>query len=104
MQIGGAIIEDTFAEAFRVRYARLIVTAHDDYWLHAGLREATGFATSVIACDTEAAVERLLSQTETPDGRLGAAILMFAFSAEGLIDAVPNRTGQCLMTCPTTVP
>lgn len=102
MQIGGAIIEDTFAEAFRLRFARLIVTAHDDYWLHAALREATGYATSVIDCDIEAAVERLLSQTETPDGRLGAAILMFGISAEALIGAVPKRTGQCLMTCPTT--
>ena len=52
MHLGETLIEDTFAEAFRVRYARLIVTAHDDYWLHAGLREATGYATSIIACDT----------------------------------------------------
>jgi formylmethanofuran--tetrahydromethanopterin N-formyltransferase len=101
MQLGDTLIEDTFAEAFRVRYARLIVTAHDDYWLQAGLREATGYATSVIACDTEAGVERLLPQTETPDGRLGAALLYFGFSTEGLAKAVPNRVGQCLMTCPT---
>jgi hypothetical protein len=101
MRIGPTLIEDTFAEAFRVRYARLIVTAHDDYWLHAALRSVTGYATSVIACDAEAGTERLLAQTETPDGRLGAAVLLFGFSAEGLAKSVPNRAGQCLMTCPT---
>jgi formylmethanofuran--tetrahydromethanopterin N-formyltransferase len=102
MQLGETFIEDTFAEAFRVRYTRLVVTAHDDYWLHAALRSATGYATSVIGCDTEAGVERLLNQTETPDGRLGASLLFFGFSSEQLAKAVPARSGQCLMTCPTT--
>ncbi len=101
MQIGPTLIEDTFAEAFRVRYTRLIVTAHDDYWLQAALRSVTGYATSVIACDAEAGVERLLPPSETPDGRPGAAVMLFGFSAEGLAKSVPNRAGQCLMTCPT---
>jgi formylmethanofuran--tetrahydromethanopterin N-formyltransferase len=101
MQIGPTLIEDTFAEAFRVRYARLIVTAHDDYWLQAALRSVTGYATSVIACDAEVGVERMLPPAETPDGRLGAAVLIFGFSTEGLARSVPNRAGQCLMTCPT---
>src|SRR5690606_12471875 len=26
----------------------------------------------------------------------------FAFNAKALAKAVPNRTGQCVMTCPTT--
>jgi formylmethanofuran--tetrahydromethanopterin N-formyltransferase len=101
MQIGPTLIEDTFAEAFRVRYTRLIVTAHDDYWLQAALRSVTGYATSVIACDAEVGVERLLTPAETPDGRLGAAVMVFGFSTEGLAKSVPNRAGQCLMTCPT---
>src|SRR5262245_32429445 len=101
MHIGPTLIEDTFAEAFRVRYTRLLVTAHDDYWLQAALRSVTGYATSVIACDAEAGVERLLPPGETPDGRPGAAVMLFGFSAEGLAKSVPNRAGQCLMTCPT---
>ena len=44
----------------------------------------------------------LLTQDETPDGRPGAAILVFGFSPETLAAVVPNRVGQCLMTCPTT--
>ncbi len=39
---------------------------------------------------------------ETPDGRPGVALLVFGFAAEGLATVVPNRVGQCLMTCPTT--
>lgn len=99
MKIGPTHIEDTFAEAFGMRYTRLVVTAHDDYWLDAGLREFTGYSSSVIACDAETGIERTLSPSETPDGRVGAAVLAFGFSEEALAKAVTNRTGQCLMTC-----
>jgi len=102
VQIGNTVIEDTFAEAFGMRYARLVVTAHDDYWLAAGLREFCGYSASVIACDAEIGVERKLRCEETPDGRPGAAVLVFGFSADALAKAIPNRTGQCLMTCPST--
>ena len=82
--------------------ARLIVTAIDEHWVRVAAQEACGYGSSVIGCDAEAAVERFLSPDETPDGRPGAALLFFAFNADGLRKAVPNRTGQCLMTCPTT--
>jgi len=102
MQIGLTAILDTFAEAFRMRYTRLVVTADDDYWLEAALRALAGYGTSVIGCDAEAGVERYLSRDDTPDGRPGAGVLLFAFSTEALAKAVPNRVGQCVMTCPTT--
>ena len=38
MQIGRTTILDTFAEAFDMRYTRLVVTASEDYWLDAALR------------------------------------------------------------------
>lgn len=102
MQIDKTVIEDTFAEAFTMRFARLITTAVDEHWLDAAVREATGFSASVIACDTEAGLERNLTPDETPDGRPGAAILFFGFTADALAAAIANRTGQCIMTCPTT--
>ncbi len=102
MQLGSTFIEDTFAEAFGMRYTRLVITAHDDYWLDAALREFTGFSSSVIACDAETGIERYLTREETPDGRPGAAVLVFGFSTEAIGKAVPSRTGQCIMTCPTT--
>ncbi len=102
MEIRGTQIEDTFAEAFRMRYARLLVTAHDEHWLDAAVREFTGYSSSIISCDSETGLERRLAGDETPDGRPGAAILVFGFSSESLATVVPNRAGQCLMTCPTT--
>ena len=102
MEIGGTSIVDTFAEAFRMRYVRLIVTAHDEHWLDAALREFCGYSTSVIACDAEIGVEARLAPDQTPDGRPGVAVMVFGFSPESLAAAVPNRAGQCLMTCPTT--
>ena len=102
MLLSGTFIDDTFAEAFGMRYTRLIVTAADDYWLEAALREFTGYSSSVIACDAETGLEARLSENQTPDGRIGASILIFGFSADALAKAVPNRVGQCLMTCPST--
>jgi formylmethanofuran--tetrahydromethanopterin N-formyltransferase len=102
MHLGPTEILDTFAEAFRLRYTRLVVTAHDEYWLDAAVQEAAGYSSSVIGCDCEAGLERKLTADETPDGRAGASLLLFSFSSEQLAKAAMNRTGQCLMTCPTT--
>jgi formylmethanofuran--tetrahydromethanopterin N-formyltransferase len=102
VKIGPTVIDDTFAEAFRMRYARLIVTAHDQHWLQAAASEFTGDSASVIACDLEAGVEMVVPPEQTPDRRPGVAILTFGFSTDALAAAVPRRVGQCVMTCPTT--
>lgn len=102
LKIGSTIIEDTFAEAFGMKYTRLIVTAHDDFWLQAAVREFTGYSSSVIACDLEAGLDCWLTPDETPDGRPGAALLAFGFSSDALTGAVSNRVGQCVMTCAST--
>ena len=102
MEIAGTLIVDTFAEAFGMRYVRLIVTAHDEHWLDAAARAVAGYGTSIIACDAEIGVEQPLAADATPDGRPGLALLAFGFSADALAKAIANRTGQCLMTCPTT--
>ena len=62
----------------------------------------SGYATSVIGCDAEAAIERTVGPEETPDGRPGVSVLLFAFSRDALEKALSNRVGQCVMTCPTT--
>jgi formylmethanofuran--tetrahydromethanopterin N-formyltransferase len=102
MHLGPTLIVDTFAEAFRMRFARIVVTAIDEHWLDCALREFCGYGASVIGCDAEVGVERRVPADETPDGRAGAAVLAFGFSVDALAKAVPNRTGQCLLTCPTT--
>ena len=102
MKLGTTFIADTFAEAFRMRWSRLVVTAHDEHWRDAAAAEATGYGSSIISCDSEAGIERRLTAAETPDGRPGASLLFFGFSADALGRALSNRTGQCLMTCATT--
>lgn len=102
VEINGVTIEDTFAEAFPMTGARLIVTAETPDWAQTAGRVATGYASSVIGCDVEAGIERILPAADTPDGRPGVSILMFAFSRDALQKAVVNRVGQCILTCPTT--
>ena len=102
MEINGVRIADTFAEAFPMVGARLIVTADSPHWAEVAARTMTGYATSVIACDAEASIERLLGPDETPDGRPGVAVLAFAFSRDALEAALVKRVGQCVMTCPTS--
>lgn len=102
LRLNGVEIEDTYAEAFKMRAARVIVTAETGAWaLTAGV-VASGYGTSVIGCDAEAGIEAELAPGETPDGRPGVSLLFFGFSKEGLGKALVNRLGQCVMTCPTT--
>jgi formylmethanofuran--tetrahydromethanopterin N-formyltransferase len=102
LTIQSTLIEDTFAEAFPMTAARLLVTAETLDWARVAAREATGYAASVIGCDAEAGIERELSPNETPDGRPGLSLLLFAFSRDALQKAAVNRVGQCILTCPTT--
>ena len=102
MKLDGVEIEDTFAEAFGMRATRLVITADSARWARVAGETATGFATSVIACGAEAAVERELAPTETPDGRPGVSILIFAMGRDALAKAVRDRVGQCVLTCPGT--
>src|SRR5215472_2645742 len=82
--------------------ARLIVTAETPAWAQTAGQMATGYAASVIGCDAEAGIERALRENETPDGRPGVSLLLFAFSRDALQKAVVNRVGQCVLTCATT--
>ncbi len=100
--LNGVEIVDTFAEAFPMTAARAIVTADAPRWAEIAGRTMSGYATSVIGCDAEAAIERILLPEETPDRRPGVSVLLFAFNREALEKALANRVGQCVMTCPTT--
>jgi formylmethanofuran--tetrahydromethanopterin N-formyltransferase len=102
MYVNDVFIEDTFAEAFPMRAARIIVTAMNLRWAHAAARSLTGFATSVIACKCEAAIERELAPDETPDARPGISVLLFAMDTESLGKRLVERIGQTVLTCPTT--
>lgn len=102
MQLNGVTIEDTFAEAFSMKATRVVITAIDYRWARQAAETMTGFATSVIGCGVEAGIEHELDSEQTPDGRPGVSVLLFAMSGKDLAKQLERRTGQCILTCPTT--
>ncbi len=102
LSLNGVEIVDTFAEAFGMRAARVVVTAATEGWAQTAATVMAGYATSVISCDAEVGVERYLPADQTPDGRPGVNLLIFGFGKKSLGEAVVNRVGQCILTCPTT--
>lgn len=102
MQLNGVTIEETFAEAFGMKATRILITAINLPWAIKAAEAMTGFATSVIGCGVEAGIEAQLSGDQTPDGRPGVSVLMFAMSGKDLAKQLERRTGQCILTCPTT--
>jgi formylmethanofuran--tetrahydromethanopterin N-formyltransferase len=102
MRLHEAEVVDTFAEAFAMWGARIVVTAETPAWAGHAARSLTGFATSVIGCKCEAGLERELDAAETPDGRPGVSVLLFAPDADGLAKRLVERVGQTVLTCPTT--
>jgi formylmethanofuran--tetrahydromethanopterin N-formyltransferase len=101
MEINGVQIEDTFAEGFPIKMARVVVTAVTERWALEAAREATGFGTSVIGCSAEAGIECIASGDETPDGRPGVNILICNMGYKNLENSLLFRLGQCVLTAPT---
>jgi len=100
LKLKGVNIVETFAEAFPMVGTRIVITASTPAWALTAARTMTGFATSVIACGAEAGIEGKLSPKETPDGRPGIAVLLFAMDTDKLQRQLRNRVGQCVLTSP----
>ncbi|MCZ7385459.1 MAG: formylmethanofuran--tetrahydromethanopterin N-formyltransferase [Candidatus Methanoperedens sp.] len=101
MELNGVEIEDTFAEAFPIKIARVLITGASKKWAMVAAQEATGFGTSVIMCPAEAGVEKVVNGDETPDGRPGAYIQICTFGFKSLEEQLLKRLGQCVLTAPT---
>jgi formylmethanofuran--tetrahydromethanopterin N-formyltransferase len=106
-----AIIEDTYAEAFRSLYVELLITARDRTWVEHAVRAATGNASSTIMCDCEAGLDRYVGpggdeSFATPDGRPGAIVQFHVprflkNRVAALERAALVRISQNILTCPT---
>jgi formylmethanofuran--tetrahydromethanopterin N-formyltransferase len=102
LKANGVRIDDTFAEAFGMLATAVLITAPDIKWAMQAATTMTGFATSVIGCGVEAAIDRRVPAAKTPDGRPGVRVLLFAVSKETLQTQLTTRIGQCVLTCPGT--
>ena len=100
-----AVIDDTYAEAFKSITASVLITARDRYWLDHAVRACCGNASSTILCDCEAGLDHITD--DTPDGRPGAIVQFhvprFWKEREAKLErAVLVRVSQNVLTCPTT--
>jgi formylmethanofuran--tetrahydromethanopterin N-formyltransferase len=96
----GVRVDDTFAEAFGMRATAIVITADSARWARQAADTMTGFGTSVIGCGCETAIDRELAPGETPDGRPGVRVLLFAVSTAELQKQLQTRVGQCVLTSP----
>src|SRR4051812_41670287 len=108
---GAAVVDDTYAEAFRSIYAEVLITARDRAWLDHAVQAATGNASSSILCDCEAGLDRYAGpggdeRLDTHDGRPGAIIQFHVprfhkDRTQRLERSLLVRLSQNVLTCPT---
>ena len=106
-----AVIDDTYAEAFRSIYVEFLITAANRRWVEHAAAAATGNGSSTILCDCEAGVDRFVGpggdeSFATPDGRPGAIVQLHVprfrkDRVEALEKAALVRISQNVLTCPT---
>mgnify|MGYP003338497859 CR=1 FL=1 len=106
-----ALLDDTYAEAFRSIYAEVLITAQNRKWLDHAVANATGNASSSILCDCEAGLDRYVGpggdeSFATPDGRPGAVVQFHVprfrkDRAAALERALLVRISQNVLTCAT---
>ncbi len=106
-----AIIDDTYAEAFKSLYTEVLITADNRKWLDHAIHACAGNASSTILCDCEAGLDRYVgpggdASVTTPDGRPGALVQFHV--PRFWKDRVPKlervalvRISQNILTCPT---
>lgn len=107
-----AVIDDTYAEAFRSIYVEFLITACNQRWVEHAVNAVTGNGSSTILCDCEAGLDRYVGPGNdesfaTPDGRPGAIIQLHVprfrkDRVEALQRAALVRISQNVLTCPTT--
>lgn len=107
-----ALVDDTYAEAFRSIYAEFLITARDRKWLDHAVASCTGNASSTILCDCEAGLDRYVGpggdeSFATPDGRPGAIVQVHVprFRKDrvaALERSLLVRISQNVLTCATT--
>ena len=106
-----AVIDDTYAEAFRSLYTEFLITARDRIWVEHAAAAVTGNASSTILCDCEAGVDRFVGpggdeSFATPDGRPGAVVQLHVprfrkDRVKALEQSALVRISQNVLTCPT---
>ncbi len=101
-------VEDTYAEAFKGLFTRLVVTAKNATLLRKASYNSVALP-SVVIGRTEGGVERWLSGEKTPDGREGSIVQFWGQYGDGGAKALDRfyreasyRIRQGILVVPTT--
>ena len=103
MEVRGVLIEDTFAEAFGMRAARIVITARNDRVGARGGAQAhrlrhVGHRAASARRRSSASSRRARRRTGVP----AFGVLLFTMDTESLGKRLIERIGQTVLTCPTT--
>ena len=105
LDVDGIKVDDTYCEAFDGLLSRLIVTAKDEKRLKRAIYSSTALPSTVFG-EAEGGVEKLLSEDETPDRRIGAVIQIWVAYTEGAAETLEyelsKRIRQGILVTPTT--
>ncbi len=100
-----AEIEDTYCEAFDGLYSRMLITASDKKKLLRAATQSTALPLTVLG-EAEGGVERVISASETPDGRIGAIIQIWVLKTKNSVEKLERELGkrirQGILVTPTT--
>ncbi len=104
-----AIIDDTYAEAFKSIYVEFLITAKNRKWVDHAVQACAGNGSSTILCDCEAGADRYVGTNDdfaTPDGRPGAIVQLhiprfWKDRVDRLERSALVRISQNILTCPT---
>ncbi len=105
LEINGTPVEDTYCEAFDGVLTRMIITAADRPRLEGAAQAATALPCTVFG-ESEGGIESYLESVETPDGREGALIQVWANKTPQAADVLGKELGkrirQGILVVPTT--
>ncbi len=104
IEINNVPVEDTFCEAFSGLYSRVILTAENKKRLKKSSCDSTALPLTVFD-ESEAGIEKWLSDEETPDGREGRVLQFWVNKASGvdkLEKEFAKRVRQGILVVPGT--
>ncbi len=102
----GALIEDTYCEAFEGLVVQLQVTASDEQFLNRAVHSFTALPSTVFG-DAEGGLVRWISKKETIDGRIGAIVQLWVTgtskkAVNKFYEQLGRRIRQGILVVPTT--
>jgi len=104
LEFKGIEIEDTYSEAFDGLFSRILITAGNDKLLRKAAFGSTALPSTVLG-ESEGGIEKWLNEEETPDGRKGAIVQIWANYRRGISKLeyeLAKRIRQGILVVPTT--